>query len=127
MIIFVLSVIGVTFILYITIKKMLFQKAKDIEGQVVLITGGANGLGKEIAFQLSKLGCKIAIADLDFVNAEKTVQEILVKGGCKDAKAYKVNREKINWKTFLCKIKIYIFFKKNVLNQKKIKEVKEIT
>lgn len=75
---------------------MLFKKAKDIKGQVVLITGGANGLGKEIAFQLSKLGCKIAIADLDFVNAEKTVQEILIKGGCKDAKAYKVSR--LNYK-----------------------------
>lgn len=79
----------VVVILTKAVTKMFFHKAKDMENQVVLITGGANGLGKEIAFQLSKLGCKIAIADLDMVNAEKTVQEILA-GGCKEARAYKV-------------------------------------
>lgn len=69
---------------------MFCQRAKDISNQVVLITGGANGLGKEIALQLSEFGCKIAIADLDIVNAEKTVQEIFDKSGSKDARAYKV-------------------------------------
>lgn len=87
---YIFAVIVIVVISY-KITKMLFQKAKDIENHVVLITGGANGLGKEIALQLSKLGCKIAIADLDIVNAEKTVQEILSEGGCKNAKAYKVN------------------------------------
>lgn len=82
----------VVIVSFYIIAKMLFKKAKDIQNQVVLITGGANGLGKEIALQLSKLGCKIAIADLDIMNAEKTIQEILSEGGCKDAKAYKVNR-----------------------------------
>uniref|UniRef100_A0A336LIP4 CSON005996 protein n=1 Tax=Culicoides sonorensis TaxID=179676 RepID=A0A336LIP4_CULSO len=71
--------------------KMIFRKPKNLRDQIVLITGGANGLGKEIALQLSRLGCKIAIADLDIANAEKTVQEILLEGNCKHAKAYKID------------------------------------
>ncbi|XP_063709858.1 short-chain dehydrogenase/reductase family 16C member 6-like isoform X2 [Culicoides brevitarsis] len=71
-------------------RKMLFQKAKNLENQVVLITGGAKGLGKEIAMQLAKYNCKIAIADLDMANAEKTCDELRTQGTL-DVKAYKVD------------------------------------
>lgn len=69
---------------------MFKPKEKDLIGQVVLVTGGANGLGKELCARFARLGCKIAVADLDLTNAEKTVQEILDKGICKAAQAYKV-------------------------------------
>lgn len=73
------------------VAKYLFRsKEKDLSGQVVLVTGGANGLGKEMCKKFARLGCKLAVADLDLANAEKTVKEILAKGACKEAHAYKV-------------------------------------
>lgn len=45
---------------------------KNISGQTVLVTGGGNGLGREIALQLSREGCNIAIVDVDSVGAEQT-------------------------------------------------------
>lgn len=40
--------------------------------------------------KFARLGCKLAVADIDLANAEKTVKEILAKGACKEAHAYKV-------------------------------------
>jgi NAD(P)-dependent dehydrogenase (short-subunit alcohol dehydrogenase family) len=53
------------------------------------ITGGANGLGQQICLQLASFGCNIAIADIDFTSAEKTVEKIVEMGV--SAKAYKVD------------------------------------
>lgn len=55
---------------------MLIDCKKDISGQVVLVTGGANGLGREVAIRLAKLNCKIAIADLNQAEAEATAKFI---------------------------------------------------
>lgn len=40
------------------------------------ITGGGNGIGKEIALRLAKEECRLAIADIDFEAAKKTVEEL---------------------------------------------------
>lgn len=62
---------------------------KNIEGQLALITGGGNGLGKAIAIHLAKQKVNVAIADLDFPAAER------VAGDCRSfgvqAKAFKCN------------------------------------
>jgi NAD(P)-dependent dehydrogenase (short-subunit alcohol dehydrogenase family) len=50
-----------------------------IQGKVIIITGGASGLGKESAFRLAKLGGKIVIADINDPTA--TVDEIKLFGG----------------------------------------------
>lgn len=52
------------------------MKPKNIEGQVVLITGGGNGIGKQLARQFAREKCKIAVVDIDMNAAMKTVQEI---------------------------------------------------
>lgn len=56
----------------------LFNKSepKSISGQLALITGSANGLGREIAIKLASDGCNVAIVDLDLLNAKRTVQTI---------------------------------------------------
>ncbi|KXJ71453.1 hypothetical protein RP20_CCG020524 [Aedes albopictus] len=53
---------------------------KKITGQLALVTGGANGLGREICLQLAKEGCHIAVNDLDATNGEKTVEDLRKMG-----------------------------------------------
>lgn len=85
-----LSLIAIVPIVIFILIYLYLTKEKDLTGQVVLVTGGANGLGKELCTRFACLRCKIAIADIDLANAEDTVQEIHAKGFCKGARAYKV-------------------------------------
>jgi all-trans-retinol dehydrogenase (NAD+) len=43
------------------------------------VTGGANGLGKEIAIKLAAVGCNVAIADVNLKDARLTAEEIACK------------------------------------------------
>ena len=63
---------------------------KQVSGQLALVTGGANGLGREIARRLAKEGCNIAIVDLDLIGAEKTAKDIELEFNVK-TKAFKVD------------------------------------
>lgn len=47
-----------------------------LEGKLALITGGARGIGKEIAMLFAKHGADIAICDVNLEEAEKTSKEI---------------------------------------------------
>ncbi|MDO5577182.1 MAG: 3-oxoacyl-[acyl-carrier-protein] reductase [Fibrobacter sp.] len=48
----------------------------DLTTRTALITGGARGIGKEIALTLAKYGCDIAISDIDLETAKMTASEI---------------------------------------------------
>ena len=48
----------------------------SLEGKVALITGGARGIGKEIAVLFAKEGANIALCDVDLAQAEETAREI---------------------------------------------------
>ena len=47
-----------------------------LEGKVSLITGAAQGIGKEIALELARAGADIAVTDILFDKAKETVREI---------------------------------------------------
>jgi len=49
--------------------------------KVAIITGSAQGIGKEMALSFSKEGAKVVIADLNLEKAEETVKEIKQQGG----------------------------------------------
>uniref|UniRef100_A0A182Q3P0 Short-chain dehydrogenase/reductase 3 n=1 Tax=Anopheles farauti TaxID=69004 RepID=A0A182Q3P0_9DIPT len=49
---------------------------KNISGWTALVTGGANGLGRDISLQLAQVGCHIAVVDLDEVNGQQTVADV---------------------------------------------------
>ena len=66
------------------------RKPKSITGQLALVTGSANGLGREIAFRLAREGCDVVIVDLNLNEAQKTAAEISEKFKVKTA-AYKVD------------------------------------
>jgi NAD(P)-dependent dehydrogenase (short-subunit alcohol dehydrogenase family) len=52
-----------------------------LEKRVALITGAARGIGRAIAFELSRAGARIVIADLDRAAAEKTAEQIQAETG----------------------------------------------
>src|SRR3546814_5314703 len=52
-----------------------------IEGKVAIVTGAASGIGKEIAFELSRAGALIAIADINLDGAKAVADEIAQAGG----------------------------------------------
>ena len=47
-----------------------------LEGKLALITGGARGIGKEIAMLFANEGANIAICDVNLEEAQKTAKEI---------------------------------------------------
>lgn len=48
----------------------------QLKNKVAIITGSANGIGKDIAERFAKEGTKVAIADLNLDQAEATAKEI---------------------------------------------------
>jgi NAD(P)-dependent dehydrogenase (short-subunit alcohol dehydrogenase family) len=49
--------------------------------KVVIVTGGASGIGKEICNYLAKRGSSVVVADLNFSSAEEVVSTIISTGG----------------------------------------------
>ncbi|KAF9010635.1 hypothetical protein BDQ17DRAFT_1273216 [Cyathus striatus] len=59
----------------------LFQYADRVKDKVVIITGGANGIGREAALRFAQYGAKVVIADLDIDGGKRVVKEITSSGG----------------------------------------------
>ncbi|XP_055311358.1 uncharacterized oxidoreductase YoxD-like [Sitodiplosis mosellana] len=53
---------------------------KDIRGQLAAVTGGSNGIGREICLELARNGCNVACLDLDLDAAEKLCAEMRAMG-----------------------------------------------
>ena len=53
---------------------------QDYSGQVVAITGAANGMGKELARRFGAAGAKLALGDIDAENLAAVKAELTAKG-----------------------------------------------
>lgn len=60
--------------------------AEDLAGKVAIITGGAGGIGKALAEELSERGCYVVLADLNAELLEKTAADLRATGSQLDAK-----------------------------------------
>lgn len=57
---------------------------KDLLNEIALITGGGNGLGRQLAERLARLGCKIVIWDINQEGIRQTIKLVEAEGGkCK--------------------------------------------
>jgi len=52
-----------------------------LQNKVAIVTGGSKGIGKGIALKFAAEGCAIAIADINEVEANRTLQQIWDQGG----------------------------------------------
>jgi len=52
----------------------------DYKDKVIVITGAASGIGKELAVQFAAKGAKLALADIDAANIAKFEKELISKG-----------------------------------------------
>ena len=57
------------------------RKKRPVSGEVALVTGAGQGIGREIAFQLSKLGAVIVCVDINEETNNDTVRSIQEMNG----------------------------------------------
>ena len=77
-------------------RKIIKPKKKSLAGDVALITGAGHGLGKELAFGLSKLGVKVICWDINAKTCQETAKQVKDSGG--EAEAFQCdvsNREQV--------------------------------
>jgi len=67
----------------IVIWNWLPKKEKDLNGKTVLITGAGSGLGRLMAIQFAKLGCKLVLLDINQQGLEEVAKEVVKQKGLK--------------------------------------------
>jgi NAD(P)-dependent dehydrogenase (short-subunit alcohol dehydrogenase family) len=53
----------------------------DFTGKTVIVTGGANGIGRGCCMKFASLGANVAVADIDIKKAQETAKQITAAGG----------------------------------------------
>jgi 2-keto-3-deoxy-L-fuconate dehydrogenase len=59
----------------------------DLSGKVVVVTGGASGIGEAIAVLFGRQGARVSVLDLDAKGAARVAERIVADGGRGDSQA----------------------------------------
>ncbi|XP_060069975.1 estradiol 17-beta-dehydrogenase 11-like [Ylistrum balloti] len=54
---------------------------KDVRGEVVLVTGAGHGIGREIALEFGRMGCRVVLWDVNKSGNDSVAAEIKAAGG----------------------------------------------
>ncbi|KAL4711531.1 hypothetical protein ACJJTC_000547 [Scirpophaga incertulas] len=66
--------------LFWTLVPNAIRPMKNLRGDVVLVTGGAGGVGRQLAIKLARLGAKVVIWDISVEGLQKTCQDVTDEG-----------------------------------------------
>src|ERR1700751_6074831 len=69
------------------------RKPMRLKDKVAIVTGGASGIGKEIARTFAREGAKVAIADLNQEPADAAARDLDPAGDCATGIAMDVSNE----------------------------------
>ncbi|KAG5846566.1 hypothetical protein ANANG_G00116360 [Anguilla anguilla] len=74
---FVDLIIAAAFYFFEAVVRLLVQPPrKDVEGEIVLVTGAAHGVGRRIAEEMGQLGATLVLWDVNWEALEKTAKEL---------------------------------------------------
>jgi 3-oxoacyl-[acyl-carrier protein] reductase len=60
--------------------EIIWEEQLKLAGKVALVTGGAQGIGKAVAFLLARNGADIIVSDINLEKAEETAKELQALG-----------------------------------------------
>ncbi|XP_013189729.2 short-chain dehydrogenase/reductase family 16C member 6 [Amyelois transitella] len=66
--------------LFWTLVPNAIRPMKSLKGDVVLVTGGAGGVGRQLAIKLARLGAKVVIWDISLEGLQKTCADVTQEG-----------------------------------------------
>ncbi|KAJ1521233.1 hypothetical protein ONE63_002918 [Megalurothrips usitatus] len=79
----VLLVLAVYYVAEAAVLELLPRRltAKSVDGQVVLVTGAAGGLGRHLALRFARLGATVVAWDVNQAGVAETVRQVAAAGG----------------------------------------------
>ncbi|KAG7312160.1 hypothetical protein JYU34_001621 [Plutella xylostella] len=66
--------------LFLTLVPNAIRPMKSLKGDVVVVTGGAGGVGRQLALQLARLGAKVVVWDISSEGLKKTCADVTDEG-----------------------------------------------
>jgi rhamnulose-1-phosphate aldolase/alcohol dehydrogenase len=63
------------------VAKLRAPTGRDLDGRVVIVTGAASGIGRDVAIGVATAGAHVVLADLDEAGAEETAAAVRSNGG----------------------------------------------
>ncbi|XP_023223198.1 short-chain dehydrogenase/reductase family 16C member 6-like [Centruroides sculpturatus] len=95
-------IVNIFYMLYLWLEAVVLQfvprklRYKELDGEIVLITGGGSGIGRLLALRFAGVGCRVVIWDVNEEGNRETQQQVKSRGGeCHSYVCDVTDREKV--------------------------------